>query len=315
MIDNELNLILCTEMSEVDRTECADYLGNTGYINFSEVKINGADIFSGNSKLEQELTLREQNETPTLNMYFSIQGISSAWEANSKEKYVLKDNQHATTFVPGFDGYYALSSPEVRNFGISLYESFFSRLYSTDLECLKRFWDKVDAGQVADISEHALPITPKQQSIINDMHHCVYTGNMKQLFFESKITELFLLQAEQAEALNGSRPVKIERHNIDKLHSARQYIQQRMFDPLTLNGIAREAGLNEFMLKKGFKELFGLTVFGYLNELKMNYARQMLLETHCTVYEAAYTMGYNEPYNFSKAFKKHFGYLPGELKK
>ncbi len=315
MIDNELNLILCTEMSEVDKAEYADYLGNTGIMNFSEVKINGADIFSGNSRLEHEITMREQTETPTLNMYFSIQGISSAWEADSKDKYVLKDNQHAATFAPGFDGYYALSSPEVRNFGIALYEPFFSRLYSTDLECLKRFWDKVSAGKIADISEHALPITPKQQSVINDMHQCVYTGNMKQLFYESKITELFLLQAEQAEALNGLKPIKIESRNIDKLHAARLYIQKHMFDPLSLSGIARDAGLNEFILKKGFKELFGLTVFGYLNELKMNYARQMLLESQCTVYEAAYTMGYNEPYNFSKAFKKHFGYLPGELKK
>ncbi|ACU03687.1 helix-turn-helix- domain containing protein AraC type [Pedobacter heparinus DSM 2366] len=315
MIDSELNLILCTEMSEVPKAEFADYLGNTGYMSFSEVKINGADIFSGNSKLVQEITLREQTDTPALNMYFSIQGISSAWEANSKDKYVLKDNQHAATFAPGFDGYYALSSPEVRNFGIALYEPFFSRLYATDLECLKRFWDKVSEGKIADISDHALPITPKQQSVINDMHHCVYTGNMKQLFYESKITELFLLQAEQADALNGAKPVQIERRHIDKLHAARQYIQQCMFDPLTLSGIAREAGINEFMLKKGFKELFGLTVFGYLNELKMNYARQMLLESQCTVYEAAYTMGYNEPYNFSKAFKKHFGYLPGELKK
>ncbi|MBB5436800.1 MULTISPECIES: helix-turn-helix transcriptional regulator [Pedobacter] len=302
-------------MSEVPKAEFADYLGNTGYMSFSEVKINGADIFSGNSKLVQEITLREQTDTPALNMYFSIQGISSAWEANSKDKYVLKDNQHAATFAPGFDGYYALSSPEVRNFGIALYEPFFSRLYATDLECLKRFWDKVSEGKIADISDHALPITPKQQSVINDMHHCVYTGNMKQLFYESKITELFLLQAEQADALNGAKPVQIERRHIDKLHAARQYIQQCMFDPLTLSGIAREAGINEFMLKKGFKELFGLTVFGYLNELKMNYARQMLLESQCTVYEAAYTMGYNEPYNFSKAFKKHFGYLPGELKK
>lgn len=315
MIDNELNLILCTEISEVHKAEFADYLGSTGYMNFSEVKINGADIFSGNSKLVQEITMREQTDTPALNMYFSIQGTSSAWEANSKDKYVLKDNQHAVAFAPGFDGYYALSSPEVRNFGISLYEPFFNRLYSTDLECLKRFWDKVNAGKMADISEHALPITPKQQAVINDMHHCVYTGNMKQLFFEAKITELFLLQAEQAEALNGLKPAKIERRNVDKLHAARHYVQQHMFDPLTLCGIAREAGLNEFILKKGFKELFGLTVFGYLNELKMNYARQMLLESQCTVYEVAYTMGYNEPYNFSKAFRKHFGYLPGELRK
>jgi AraC family transcriptional activator of pyochelin receptor len=315
MIDNELNIIMCTEIPEIHKAEFTDYLGNTGYIDFSEVKINGADIFSGNSKLEHEITIREQNQTPTLSMYFSIQGTSSAWEANSNEKYVLKDNEHALTFAPAFDGYYALSSPEVRNFGISLYEPFFSRLYSADLECLKRFWDKVDAGKMADISDHALPITPKQQAVINDMHQCVYTGNMRQLFYESKITELFLLQVEQAEALNGTKPVKIERHNVDKLHAARQYIQQSMFDPLTLNGIAREAGINEFMLKKGFKELFGMTVFGYLNELKMNYARQMLLESACTVYEVAYTMGYNEPYNFSKAFRKHFGYLPGELRK
>lgn len=315
MIDNELNLIMCAESSEIHKAEFTDYLGNTGYLDFNEVRINGADIFSGSSKLEQEITLREQREIPTLNMYFSIQGISSAWEANSKEKYVLKDNEHTIAFAPDFDGYYALSSPEVRNFGIALYEPFFNRLYSNDLECLKRFWDKVSTGKIADISDHALPITPKQQSVINDMHQCVYTGNMKQLFYESKITELFLLQAEQAEALNGIKPVKIERHHVDKLHAARHYIQQTMFEPLTLSGIAREAGINEFMLKKGFKELFGMTVFGYLNELKMNYARQMLLESACTVYEVAYTMGYNEPYNFSKAFRKHFGYLPGELRK
>ena len=315
MVYNELNLIMCTEISEIHQAEYTDYLGNTGYMNYNEVKIDGANIFSGSSKLEQEITIREQHETPTLNMYFSIQGVSSAWEANSNERYILKDNQHILAFAPAFDGYYALSSPEVRNFGISLYEPFFSRLYATELECLKRFWDKVAAGKPTDLSGSALPITPKQQAVINDMHQCVYTGNMKQLFYESKITELFLLQAEQAEALNGIKSVKIERHNVDKLYAARQYIQQRMFDPLTLNGIAREAGINEFMLKKGFKELFGMTVFGYLNELKMNYARQMLLESACTVYEVAYTVGYNEPYNFSKAFRKHFGYLPGELRK
>lgn len=315
MIDNDLNLNMHPGNSEIYQTEYTDYLGNTGLMNFNEVKIHGADIFSGSSKLDHEITIRDQRESPSLNMYFSIQGVSSAWEANSKEKYILKDHQHVLSFTPAFDGYYGLSSPEMKNFGISLNESFFNRLYSTDLECLKRFWDQVGANRSTELSSTALPITAKQRCVINDMHQCVYTGNMKQLFYESKITELFLLQAEQAEALLGKNALKIERHNVDKLYAARHYIQKRMFDPLTLSGIAREAGINEFMLKKGFKELFGMTVFGFLNELKMNYARQMLLDSACTVYEVAYTIGYNEPYNFSKAFRKHFGYLPGELKK
>ena len=315
MNDKELNTQIFANLTEHCEVQYTDEIGTSGFMRLSEIRIEGADIFAANSRQEREITLREQHETPTLAMYFSLQGQSSAWELNSKDKYVLNDNEHVLSFVPGFDGYYALSSPEIRNFGISLYEPFFRRLYSADLDCLKRFWDKVHSGKAADLSEHALPVTPRQQSLINEMQNCVYTGNMKQLFFESKIIELFLLQAEQAENLKGQKPLKMERHNIDKLHAARQLIKQRMFDPLTLSGIARETGLNEFMLKKGFKELFGLTVFGYLNELKMDYARQMLLDSGCTIYEVAYTMGYNEPYNFSKAFKKQFGYLPGELKR
>jgi AraC family transcriptional activator of pyochelin receptor len=315
MNDNELKAPLLSDLSETCELHYTDELGASGYMNISEIKIDGADIFAANCKQEHEITMREQTETPTLNMYFSLQGQSAAWEAQSKDRYVLNDNEHVISFMPSFDGYYALSSPEIKSFGISLYEPFFRRLFATDMDCLKRFWDKVDAGKMAEISKHALPVTSKQQLLINEMQQCVYSGHMKQLFFESKIIELFLLQAEQADSLDGQKPIKIERHNVDKLHAAKQFVQQRMFDPLTLNGIAREAGLNEFMLKKGFKELFGLTVFGYLNELKMNYARQMLLDSNCTVYEAAYTIGYNEPYNFSKAFKKHFGYSPGELKR
>jgi AraC-like DNA-binding protein len=73
-------------------------------------------------------------------------------------------------------------------------------------------------------------------------------------------------------------------------------------------------GLNDFKLKKGFKELFGTTVFSYLNELKMDYAKRLILDEKKTIYEVAMTLGYSEPHHFYAAFKRRFGYSPGELK-
>ncbi|WP_298740530.1 AraC family transcriptional regulator [uncultured Chitinophaga sp.] len=126
--------------------------------------------------------------------------------------------------------------------------------------------------------------------------------------------ELFLLQAEQAERLAGGAAVSLHPADKERLYAAREYVKEHMFDPISLMQVARHCGLNDFKLKKGFKALFGTTVFGYLNELKMDYGRQMLLASACTVAEAGYVLGYTDSYNFSKAFKKYFGYPPGKLK-
>lgn len=71
--------------------------------------------------------------------------------------------------------------------------------------------------------------------------------------------ELFLLQAQQAKKINGERPVTIKSRNIDKLHAARLFVRKHMLESVTLAQVGRESGLNEFKLKKVFKELYGST--------------------------------------------------------
>src|SRR5690606_41635754 len=58
--------------------------------------------------------------------------------------------------------------------------------------CLEQFWNKVNRNEEADIAPQPLPITPQQAAIVSELQHCVYRGQMKQLFYESKIAELFL---------------------------------------------------------------------------------------------------------------------------
>ena len=89
-------------------------------------------------------------------------------------------------------------------------------------------------------------------------------------------------------------------HNLDSANS--------------LIDLAHQVGTNEFTLKKGFKELFGTTVFAFWNDIKMEQARNLLLEQNINITEIAHIMGYKNQRNFSAAFKKKYGIVPSQLK-
>lgn len=274
---------------------------------------DGIEIFSLQGLKNMELTVRDYHEDASLNMYFSLQGISSAKPLSSGQEYHVETNQHILGYMPNFEGDYSLRGKRVETFGICMQESYFKRLVATDLPCLERFWNEVYAGREADISSAPMPITSQQHAVINEILGCPYRGQMRKLYLESKVTELFFLQAQQAESMPDECNLFIKPADIERLHAAKLFVQQHILEPLTLKQISREIGLNDFKLKKGFKQLFGCTVFDYLTQCRMEYARQILLDTPTTITAVAYTLGYTDPYNFSKAFKRYFGYLPSQL--
>ncbi len=69
-------------------------------------------------------------------------------------------------------------------------------------------------------------------------------------------------------------------------------------------------GLNEYKLKKGFKETFNNTIFGYLTDQRLQLAKQYLLDTQQTAAEISMQLGYATPQHFNNAFKKKFGITP-----
>ena len=99
------------------------------------------------------------------------------------------------------------------------------------------------------------------------------------------------------------------------MYKVKTILENNLEAPLSLMELSRTVGINDFKLKKGFKEVFGNTVFGYLNELKMNRAQLLLLNNDLSVAEIARLTGYKNPTHFTAAFKKKFGVLPGSLRK
>ncbi len=159
-----------------------------------------------------------------------------------------------------------------------------------------------------------LPILPEMHQCISDISKNEFSGSLQQLYLETKATELFLLQVQAFQKGPGSAPTKLKNRDIELLHQARLYVEQNYHEPCTIIDLARRVGMNQTKLKNGFKELFGNTIFGYLRDLQMEKARQLLLDEKMYVNEVSDQVGYKHPQHFAAAFKRKFGILPSELK-
>ena len=81
-------------------------------------------------------------------------------------------------------------------------------------------------------------------------------------------------------------------------------------DELSLDAIARHAGLNANSLQKQFRALYGTTVFDFIRQTRLQRARQALERDGLTVGQAALMAGYNSAANFATAYRRCFGISP-----
>lgn len=134
---------------------------------------------------------------------------------------------------------------------------------------------------------------------------------MQQLYLESKVLELLTAQLV---VWSDQRPKPMSLwlcpEDMGRLHQARDILMQQMKTPPSLSELARLVGLNERKLKQGFRQLFNTTVFGYLQNYRMNQAKKLLHDPSLTIAGVATKVGYKNPAAFSSAFRRQFSVSP-----
>jgi len=78
---------------------------------------------------------------------------------------------------------------------------------------------------------------------------------------------------------------------------------------LSVSQVAQECFVSEIYLRKLFSEKLNTTPFSYITNIRMTRARNLIQEK-IPIKEVAVLVGYNDIYQFSRAYKKHFGYPP-----
>lgn len=155
-------------------------------------------------------------------------------------------------------------------------------------------------------------ITPAMQRALQQILNCPFQGVIKQMHLESKSLELIALWLEQAsEDVPSPLAMKVlNGDDRDRIHAAKAILQRQFHNPPTLQALARQVGLNDCTLKRGFRQVFSTTVFGYVCDRRMEHARHLLLQGDMKVEEVAQAVGYASRSRFAAAFRKKFGANP-----
>jgi AraC-like DNA-binding protein len=201
-------------------------------------------------------------------------------------------------------------------FFIQFTKSAFLQLAGSANEALSRFCEAVLNGQSTLLSPQNLPLEAAMLNLIRNIVQCRYSAGLKKMYLLSKSIEFLVLQAEASNAtfLPAYQYLKTA-HDEACIRYARDYIMGHLEMPPSLSELARIVGINEYKLKRGFKEVFGNTVFGYLTDARLDIAKNDLLESKKPVADIAAALGYSSLQHFSYAFKKKFGYSPGKLRR
>ncbi|MUL37155.1 helix-turn-helix transcriptional regulator [Gloeocapsopsis dulcis] len=152
--------------------------------------------------------------------------------------------------------------------------------------------------------------TIAMQTAVQQILQCPYQSLTKRMYLESKVWELMALLIHDLERPRHLPNTPLKPDDIDRIHYAKEILLQQLDNPLSLIELARQVGLNDCTLKRGFRQVFGKTVFGYLHDYRLEQARQLLEQRRMNVSEIARSVGFANRSYFASAFRKKFGVNP-----
>ncbi|OCB75429.1 AraC family transcriptional regulator [Flavobacterium crassostreae] len=154
-------------------------------------------------------------------------------------------------------------------------------------------------------------ISPSMAIVLSQLFHYNLHPSIKNLYNRGKGYELLSLYFNRTEDPNAEQcPFLTDEDNVIKIRKAKEIIVNNMAEPPGLQELADQVGLNLKKLKMGFKQIYGDTVYGFLFDYKMDFARKLLDSGSYNVNEVGLKIGYSTGSHFIAAFKKKFATTP-----
>ncbi len=137
------------------------------------------------------------------------------------------------------------------------------------------------------------------------------SGHFK-LLCSCKAVEILMLIAtgyadQQLHGPDREKPVSRNRQTVNRLLNT---LHTGYAGKLTGDGIAESMGLNFDYLNRIFKRQIGMTIFAYVNILRINKAKELLVSGNMKLHDIAAAVGFCDEYRFSKAFRQVVGTTP-----
>ncbi|MFC3050681.1 helix-turn-helix domain-containing protein [Kordiimonas pumila] len=173
----------------------------------------------------------------------------------------------------------------------------------------------VDTG--APLPHTNVMLTPTAYLAARQLIECPFTGGFRKAFLRSKSQELachilFTLFNEVDDQISD---VVFTEDDYKKIYRAMRYLKHGLDEPANIPEIAYAVGMTRQKLQLGFKLVFGNTVARIRDNLRMEYALELVRNSNMPMIEIALETGYEHPASFTRAFKAAFGTSPANMRR
>jgi AraC-like DNA-binding protein len=117
------------------------------------------------------------------------------------------------------------------------------------------------------------------------------------------------------EMLSRSRRQEQPDYHQKIVEKAKCLMETNIYGEVNLPSIANQIGISTSRMNEVFKQYTSMTPYQYYMHIKIHKAEDLLVREDISVKEAAWRMGFNDPYYFSRLFKSKTGIAPSDWKK
>ncbi|MHA3786881.1 helix-turn-helix domain-containing protein [Flavobacterium hauense] len=288
-----------------------------GEVVIKKVDFSGIRLLYGRLKFIKPVPVQVMNDSPYVEMFFLLSGCRDSHFSQSNVRDSIDAGYHNLYYIPDSE-FYIEPTAEVNEsiyIQIQFTKEYFKRFLPESHPLLYAFIKNMNEDKLSVLSSVHLRITAEMYTLLNEILHCEKEGVMRQLYTETNMLKLLSLQIEQCGSAVKKEGNHVKQHDVEKFEMVKKLLEKNIAYSHSLAELSRLSGLNDFKLKKGFKALYGTTVFGYLHELRMVKAAQLLAEEAMPIAEIAECCGYVYGQSFSTAFKQRYGTTPEKFRK
>jgi len=174
---------------------------------------------------------------------------------------------------------------------------------------------EIVASKKTDFVFQPVPIDADMNYTLRQLLNSPFLGDVRRVMFQAKAIELIgmVIYHLQGEGDDETLPVRLSPRDIELLQQARNIIQERYQEVITIQSLSREVGLNRNKLQYGCKHLFNTTVHNLCLQARMAKACELLESGEANISIVANMVGYTHSSSFSTAFRKFYGTTPREF--
>ena len=168
-------------------------------------------------------------------------------------------------------------------------------------------------GHVAEITPNSI----KQiQALFQKLLYINSQGSTEYTNTENLLNTAQLLQllSKETKNVHETPNPSIYQAYYGKIMKITKYIEQNHSGEISLSDVADLFKIDKFQLSRAFKEIMGIPFVSYVNNIRINRAQRMLIETNAKITSIAFACGYDSSTHFERVFKRSTGMTPTQFR-